>query len=119
MYCKKCGAQNPDNALTCASCGTPVQGPPPMQPTQVIPNYLAQSIFVTLCCCLPLGIPAIVFASQVNGKVQSGDIPGAIESSNKAKMWFWIAFGVGIVTNLIVGALQFLAAVAQQAQSVR
>ncbi len=25
MYCKKCGAEIPDNALVCEKCGTPVQ----------------------------------------------------------------------------------------------
>lgn len=26
MYCPKCGANNPENAFTCATCGTPLQG---------------------------------------------------------------------------------------------
>src|SRR6185503_13035455 len=36
------------------------------------PNYLTQAIVVTLCCCVPFGIPAIVFAAQVNSKFQQG-----------------------------------------------
>jgi hypothetical protein len=75
-----------------------------------IPNYLVQSILVTLCCCLPFGIAAIVFAAQVNSKIAAGDIAGAQESSRKAKMWCWISFGVGIVVNIIVFAIQFAAA---------
>ena len=63
---------------------------------QKIPNYLAQSILVTLLCCLPLGIPAIVFAAQVNGKVAVGDVEGALNSSRKAKMWCWWALGLGL-----------------------
>jgi hypothetical protein len=52
---------------------------------------------------MPFGIPAIVYSAQVNGKIQSGDIQGAIDSSKKAKMWGWISFGVGLVTGVIYG----------------
>jgi hypothetical protein len=66
-----------------------------------IPNYLAQAILVTIFCCLPLGIPAIVFSSQVNSKLVYGDVQGAQDSSKKAKMWCWISFGVGIALAFI------------------
>lgn len=102
MFCRKCGSQNDDNAYKCIKCGQILQqlgggG----APAQQIPNYLAQSILVTLLCCLPLGIPAIVFSAQVNGKIQAGDIPGAMEASRKAKMWGWWSFGVGIVVGIL------------------
>jgi hypothetical protein len=71
----------------------------------VVPNYLWQSIVVTACCCLPFGIAAIVFAAQVNSKLAAGDVQGAVESSRKAKMWCWIAFGLGIISNLVLVAL--------------
>jgi len=74
-----------------------------------IPNYLVQSILVTLCCCLPGGIVAIVYAAQVNSKLGAGDIAGAQDASGKAKMWCWISFGVGLVVNLIAAAIQIFA----------
>jgi hypothetical protein len=83
-------------------------GYPASQPK--IPNYLVQAILVTLCCCLPGGIAAIVYAAQVNSKLSVGDIAGAQDSSNKARMWCWISLGVGLVVNLIVGLVQFFAA---------
>jgi hypothetical protein len=66
-----------------------------------IPNYLVQSILITLCCCLPLGIVAIIFAAQVNQKLAAGDIAGAEEASRKAKMFCWIGFGVGLVVIIL------------------
>lgn len=62
---------------------------------QNIPNYLVQSILVTVFCCLPSGIAAIIFSSQVNTKLAAGDFEGALESSKKAKLWCWVSFGIG------------------------
>ena len=104
--------QLPEFADQAAAPVTPTFSAPGVAPGTKIPNYLVQAILVTLCCCLPGGIVAIVYAAQVNSKQTAGDIAGAQESSNKAKMWCWISFGVGIVINLIVGALQFFAAAA-------
>jgi Interferon-induced transmembrane protein/GYF domain 2 len=95
------------------SPGTP-PAPAGMSPTGVapIPNYLVQAILCTLCCCLPFGIVAIVYAAQVNGKVQAGDHQGAMAASKNAKMWCWVAFGLGIVTNGVILAIQLAAGVA-------
>ena len=73
-----------------------------------IPNYLVQSILVTLCCCLPFGIVAIVYAAQVNSKFNAGDATGAQYSSAQAKKWCWIGVIVGLVTNAIVIVLQLV-----------
>jgi hypothetical protein len=62
-----------------------------------VPNYLVPAILVTILCCWPLGIPAIVFAAQVNGKLNQGDYAGALAASQKAKMFCWISFGLGLV----------------------
>ena len=79
----------------------PPQGSASTAPRANIPNYLVQAILVTIFCCLPFGIVAIVFAAQVNGKIQAGDIAGAQDSSSKAKMWCWLAFGLGLVAIVI------------------
>ncbi len=104
MYCRKCGNQNDDNAYKCIRCGEVLQQVNNSGVLSVaIPNYLAQSILVTLLCCLPFGIPAIVYSAQVNGKIQAGDIQGAVDSSKKAKMWGWISFGVGLLVSIGYG----------------
>jgi hypothetical protein len=81
-----------------------------------VPNYLVQAILCTLCCCLPLGIVAIVYAAQVNGKLQAGDFAGAQAASKNAKLWCWIAFGLGLLSNAVIIAIEFAAGVMQGIQ---
>jgi hypothetical protein len=59
-----------------------------------IPTYLWQSIVVTFLCCLPLGIPAIVYAAKVDGLIARGDIQGAMAASASAKTWCNVSAGV-------------------------
>ena len=121
MNCPNCGTNNLDNASVCVNCGRSLMAPPAAQsytppppsygaptfapgggtPGPTIPNYLVQSILVTLCCCLPLGVVAIIFSAQVNSKLAAGDIAGAQDASKKAKMFAWIGFGLGIVFMII------------------
>jgi|SRR5918999_5394101 hypothetical protein len=74
--------------------------PPPAGGSATVPNYLVPAI-ISIFCCWPLAIPAIIFATQVNGKVAAGDIAGAQEASKKAKMFAFIAIGLGLVGILI------------------
>lgn len=90
-------AKNPPPALSYAST-SPVAGS--------IPNYLVQSILVTLCCCLPFGIVAIVYAAQVNSKFASGDVGGAQHASAQAKKWCWISVIVGLILNVLAVVVQ-------------
>lgn len=84
--------------------GVPSQASPYHPPSataysqdMLIPNYLWQSIVVTIFCCWPLGIPAIVYAAKVDGMKARGDIQGAVAASNSAKTWCWVAFGSWLV----------------------
>ena len=104
MYCPNCGTKNDDNVWKCSKCGAELHkgaGAAPTQAHRYIPNYLAQAILSTLFCCLPFGIVAIVYASQVNTKLNSGDVTGAEDSSNKAKMWCWLSFGIGLFVIVV------------------
>jgi len=70
--------------------------PPPASGTaSTVPNYLVLAI-ISLFCCLPLGVVAIIFAAQVNGKVAAGDTAGALDASKKAKMFSYISIGLGL-----------------------
>jgi hypothetical protein len=111
MFCPQCGAANADTAGQCAQCGTalqPVQAyaPPPPLPSHpyqgpVVETYLVPSILVTVLCCLPFGIPAIVFASQVQEKLNRGDIPGAQRASKNAKTWCIVSVAVPLVFGVL------------------
>ena len=119
MICPGCGTENRDSNPRCTFCGRdlhpveddprfssrdqvpqPVPQPPPAGPygpaTQRIPNYLVPSILTTLCCCLPTGIVALIYAAQVNGKLARGDVVGATHASRNARTWCWISFAIGI-----------------------
>lgn len=74
--------------------------PPPGGGAATVPNYLVPAI-ISIFCCWPLAIPAIIFATQVNGKVAAGDVAGAQESSKKAKMFSFLAIGLGVAGIVI------------------
>ena len=117
MFCNKCGKEIPEGAVACPFCGAS-QSPQADYPAsagtgEAIPNHLVGAILTTLCCCLPFGIVAIVYASSVNGKIASGDIEGAKAASKNANMWMWIAFGCGLVAGVISMLLQVLGALLQ------
>lgn len=111
MFCPQCGASNADNAAVCVQCGRNLQGAIPAAPIQtpgvILPpgasmqNYLVFAILATVFCCPATGIPAIIYAAQVNGKLQAGDLAGAKAASDNAKLWCWISFGVGIVGTVL------------------
>jgi hypothetical protein len=71
--------------------------PPPSSGAPAsVPNYLVPAI-ISLFCCLPLGIVVVIFAAQVNGKVAAGDTAGALDAAKKAKMFSFIAIGLGLL----------------------
>jgi len=90
-----------------------VPSPRAPSPGVPIPNYLWQSIVVTILCCWPFGIPAIVFAAKVDGLVSRGQYAEAREASDKAKMWAWVSFGSSLVVVVLYILLVVIAAVAE------
>ncbi|MGN6635206.1 MAG: CD225/dispanin family protein [Oryzihumus sp.] len=89
----------------------PAQGMPGQGPAGAPPkNYLVQSILACILCCVPLGIVAIVFASQVNSKWQAGDYAGSQQASQRAKTWTIVTVVVGIIAIAIAVPFQLNAA---------
>lgn len=91
--------------------------PPPPGSTWIAPanlgtrrpeNRLVWSILVTLFCCLPFGIAAIVNSAKVDSLWASGDYAGSIRASEQAKKWItW-----SVVLGVVGGLLGFFAAIA-------
>ena len=120
MYCSACGHENSDDARFCESCGRETRGlaaanppsaPAPYsrqssggysssgigEPRDHVPNHLVWAILVTIFCCLPFGIVAIVYAAQVNGMLNAGDYEGARRASNSAKTWAIVSMALGLI----------------------
>ena len=80
-----------------------------MQTNPIPPkNWLVESILVTILCCLPAGIVAIVNASKVNSEFAAGNYEGAQKASEEAGKWVkyaLIAGGVVVVIYVILFAL--------------
>lgn len=118
IFCSQCGMSNVDDAIICTQCGrdlraavqtSPAGGIQPEYQAGVnVPNYLVFAIFVTVLCCLPTGIAAIVYAAQVNAKLAAGDVAGAQLASKNAKMWCWISVGAGLLICVLYALLAIL-----------
>jgi len=56
--------------------------------------HMGFAIFCTLCCCLPTGIAAIVFASQVSKHIKDGNYEQAKKSADTAQILCWVSIGL-------------------------
>ena len=73
-------------------------GMPQPAPQEPMPStYLAWAILSAICCCLPTGIVAIVYASKVSPLYLRGDMEGSRQASEKAAMWTIISFVAGLI----------------------
>ncbi len=129
MYCPHCGSSNLENATQCAVCGrglavaTPGMTAPqqqqqpfgvyvnPAAPSAPPASVLGWSIATALCCCPPLGVVSIVFAARVSSLWNAGDYAGALDAHAKARTWAWVAFGLGLLINVLWVLLQVAVAV--------
>lgn len=73
-------------------------------------NFLAWAIVSTILCCLPFGVVAIVYASQVDSYWFAGDHEAARRSARNARTWTWVSVGAAAFCWLIY-LLVFVAAV--------
>ncbi|XP_047450358.1 dispanin subfamily A member 2b-like [Mugil cephalus] len=66
-----------------------------------VPTYLGWSIFNTLCCCLPLGIAAIIFSCKAQNANLLGQATVARDASRSARVLNIFALVCGIVLIII------------------
>ncbi|KAJ8049849.1 Proline rich transmembrane protein 1B [Holothuria leucospilota] len=69
------------------------------------PDYMAYAIIVTLFCCLPFGIIAIMRSSSVRSRFASGDYEGARRSSLSAKKWSNAGLICGTIGEIIIAII--------------
>src|ERR1700730_17181672 len=75
--------------------------PPPAGGSATVPNNMVLAI-ISIFCCWPLAIPAIIFASQVNQKIAAGDVAGAPDAFQKTETFSYISFGLGALWIVFV-----------------
>lgn len=73
-------------------------------------NYLVWSVVMTVLCCLPAGIAAIIFSTQVNSKYYAGDYEGARKASERAQIWIIVSFVLGVLANTLYLPIMLISA---------
>ena len=126
LKCDYCESLIKSDQTECTGCGCPISDATPsveqkvqtqttkpdqssanLHPPENPPkNYLSQAILITLFCCLPVGILAIIFAAQVDSKFAEGDYVGAEKASIAAKGWCIVAVIAGIAWLIFIIACQ-------------
>lgn len=76
---------------------SPVPIPQP-QPVQEISSGLVPAILVTILCCVPLGIVAIVYAASVSDLLAAGKIEAAEKAAKRSKNWSL----AGLICGLLI-----------------
>ncbi|KAB5532851.1 hypothetical protein PHYPO_G00124910 [Pangasianodon hypophthalmus] len=66
-----------------------------------VPDYLGYSIFTMLCCCLPLGIAALIYSINTRDANLTGNRDLALRNSHTARLLNHIALGLGITAFVI------------------
>lgn len=79
---------------------------PPDRP-QMPETYLLQSILVTIFCCLPLGIVAIVKSLKVSECYNRGQYAEAKVQSEETKMYFELGAIIGVFIIALILIIYF------------
>ncbi len=71
-------------------------------------SHMVGAVLVTIFCCLPLGIVAIVKANQVSSFYYHGDYDAALLASADASKWVKISIILGILSFCCGAGLAYL-----------
>lgn len=82
--------------------GTFGTGHAPLEP-ECPPSNLLGSILVTLFCCMPFGLIAIVYGILVHRRWNAGDHDGARNASDMSEKWMYGGIGAVILMAIIFG----------------
>ncbi|XP_057690546.1 synapse differentiation-inducing gene protein 1-like [Corythoichthys intestinalis] len=67
-----------------------------------VKDYMCYSIFTLLCCCLPLGIAALVYSINTREANLSGDQMSAERCSRTARTLNHVSLGLGIGSFMLL-----------------
>ncbi|KAI7806671.1 putative interferon-induced transmembrane protein 3 [Triplophysa rosa] len=67
-----------------------------------LPDYMCYSVFTTLCCCLPLGVAALVYSLTTRDANAFGHRPIAEKNSRMARTLNHINLGIGLSFILLI-----------------
>jgi len=67
-------------------------------------NNLVWGILVTILCCLPFGIVAIIKSTQVDSFWAAGRYDEAVQAAADARKWCWVS----VIVSVVVVVLYFL-----------
>lgn len=65
------------------------------------PTYMVWAVLSTVCCCLPLGVVAILFSAQVSTRYYARDYEGARTASRRAEIWIIASIVMGVVGTIL------------------
>lgn len=74
------------------------------------PTYLAWSILVTVLCCLPFGVVAIIKSCAVTTSYNRGDYESALKNSKEAQTWTIVSVVLGLISGVLVTFLNIFSA---------
>ena len=125
VYCPECGTENPEGAIHCSLCNADLTiiSPSPKYSWDKAASdtnnytknggwfrsYLFESIIMTVCCCLPMGIVGIVLSSQATAAFKAMDYERADRKANAARravIWGIVLAFIGFLVMYIGGFLE-------------
>jgi hypothetical protein len=75
------------------SMGAGIKPAGPLRPA----DSLFGSILVTLFCCLPFGLVAVVYGVLVHTRWSAGDQDGSKQASELAEKWMYASVGAAVL----------------------
>lgn len=73
-----------------------------------VPDYLGYSIFTMLCCCLPLGIAALIYSCSTRDANYSGHRELAERSSKTTLILNHVSLGIGVLFTVLFIIYEFV-----------
>ncbi|XP_035020437.1 cysteine-rich and transmembrane domain-containing protein 1 [Hippoglossus stenolepis] len=65
-------------------------------------DYMCYSVFTLMCCCLPLGIAALIYSISTREANHAGDQLAAERSSRLARTLNHVGLGIGLLFSIVM-----------------